>query len=132
VGERRVAVNVMMFVAAAVMLLASVGIYGLVSYTVAQRTTEIGVRLALGARAWDIHRVVMRDAVAHVGIGLIGGLLATMPLTALVRTVLFGVGPRDPFTIVVALAVLSGVAAVAIYIPTRRANRYALAALRCE
>jgi putative ABC transport system permease protein len=133
VRERRVAMNAMMFVAAAVMLLASVGIYGLVSYTAAQRTMEIGVRLALGAQAWDIRRFVMRDAVAHVGIGLLVGLLATVPLTALVRTVVFGVGPRDPFTIVVALAVLSAVAAVAIYIPTRRAaNRCALTALRCE
>jgi predicted permease len=103
--------------------LAAVGIYGVMSYSVRQRTREIGTRLALGASRGNILWLVMRDGIAVAGIGaalgLTGGLLAARSLSAL----LFGTSPADPATLGAAAAILLGVAMLACYIPARRATR---------
>jgi putative ABC transport system permease protein len=113
--------------------LASIGVYGVTAYTVAQRTHEIGVRVALGAQQGDVLRLVLgqgaRLALAGVAIGLIGSLA----LTQLMNTMLFGVGARDPVTLMVVSALLAGMALLASYIPARAAMRVdPMVALRCD
>jgi putative ABC transport system permease protein len=113
--------------------LASVGVYGVVSYVANQRTHEIGVRMALGAQRTDVMKLVLghgvRLAIAGVVLGVIGALAASR----LLSTLLFGVTARDPFTIVVVSLVLTFVALLACYIPARRAAKVdPLVALRYE
>jgi predicted permease len=109
--------------AVSALALAAVGIYGVMSYSVRQRTREIGTRMALGASSGNILWMVMRDGIAVAGIGaalgLIGGLLAARSLSAL----LFGTSPADPATLGAAAGILLGVALLACYIPARRATR---------
>jgi predicted permease len=113
---------IMLFVAGGMaLLLGIVGIYGVISYAVSQRTREIGIRMALGARTGDVHRLVMAQALRPVVCGLVGGVAAALALGRVLSSVLFGVSAHDPLTIVVVAAVLSGVAALACYIPSRRA-----------
>jgi predicted permease len=115
------------------LLLASIGLFGLMSYNVARRTNEIGVRLALGAQRADVLRMVMRESILVVGIGLIIGLAAAIAAARLVRNVLFGLSPTDPVSIAVAVFVLAGVSLLAAYLPARRASRVEpVSALRYE
>jgi predicted permease len=114
-------------------LLAMMGLYGVLSYTVAGRTREIAVRLALGARRGDVIALVMRDVVVLVAAGLAGGIAAALALTRLVTSQLFGVDPHDPLTLALAAALLSLVACAAGYLPARRASRVEpMVALRSE
>jgi len=103
--------------------LAATGIYSVISYSVSQRTQEIGVRMALGASRWDVLRLVfsvgMLPAAAGGGAGFAGAALLTRFLTGL----LFQVSPTDPATFIVIIGVLAGVALMACYIPARRAIR---------
>jgi putative ABC transport system permease protein len=105
--------------------LAAVGMYGVISYTMRQRTAEIGIRMALGADALEVYRLVVGNALmlalAGVGAGLVGALL----LTQLMRTMLFGVAPTDAFSLVAAALVLTSTAFVAAFLPARRAARVA-------
>jgi putative ABC transport system permease protein len=104
--------------------LASIGVFGVVSYAVAQRTHEIGVRVALGARAGDVLRLIMTNAVA-VALGGIGvGIVAAFALTRLLRTLVYGVGTLDPLTFLLAPGVLALVAIGASLLPARRALRF--------
>jgi ABC-type antimicrobial peptide transport system permease subunit len=113
--------------------LACVGIYGLMSYTVSRRTNEIGIRMALGAQQAHVLRMVMRETVLLVGIGLAIGIPAALAGGRLVASMLFRLKPADPMTILAALALLLLVAAFAGYLPARRAARVdPMAALRYE
>jgi len=125
---------IMLAIAAAVALtLGAVGLYGVISYAVAQRTREFGVRMALGARRGDVGRLVLRHAGVLVAIGLGVGLVASVALTRLMTAVLFGVEPVDPVTLVSVAAVLAFVALVASLVPVARATRVdPLEALRWE
>jgi putative ABC transport system permease protein len=109
--------------AAVAVLLASIGLYGVVSYTVAQRTREVGIRVALGARPGDIVRLVLSRGAALVVLGLISGLAAALVTTRFLGSLVFGVSPEDPATFTAAVAVLTAVALVAHLLPVRRALR---------
>jgi predicted permease len=113
---------IMLGIAAAVALfLGSVGIYGVISYIVAQRTREIGVRIAMGAESGDVSRMVLRQALALAGIGVVIGLGAAAGLTRLMASLLYGVDPMDPGTFGVVALALTAVAVVASWVPARRA-----------
>jgi predicted permease len=117
--------------ASAALLLCVVGIYGVISYSIAQRTAEIGVRMTLGAQASDVMRLVLREGLRMAGAGVAAGVAAALLLGRLVEGLLYGVRPGDPATYVVVVAILIAVAAIASYIPARRATRLDLvAALR--
>jgi len=105
------------------LLLSAIGIYGVISYTVAQRTHELGVRAALGAPARALVGMVVRNGMTLTLIGLVLGFGGAIGLTRLLGTLLFGVGPRDPFTLGGSAAILATVALLACYIPARRAAR---------
>jgi predicted permease len=104
-------------------LLASIGLFGLMSYSVARRTNEIGIRLALGAQRSDVLRMVMRESVLMVGIGLVIGLAVSLMTGRFVGSLLFDLAPTDPLSIGLAMAALSAVSALAGYLPARRAAR---------
>jgi putative ABC transport system permease protein len=113
------------------LLLASIGLYGIMSYSVARRRNEIGVRIALGARRADVVGMVLTDVGRLMGAGLGLGLLLTITLTRLVATFLYGVTPTDPSTLALSALMLTGVAFAAAALPARRAARLdPVAALR--
>jgi ABC-type antimicrobial peptide transport system permease subunit len=103
------------------LLLAAVGLYGIVAYLVGQRTREIGVRVALGAGRRDVLRLVVGDGMRPVAVGMAIGLLLAAGATRLLTSFLFGVSPLDAFTFVVGAAILAAVALAASYLPARRA-----------
>ena len=105
------------------LLLAAVGIYGVMSYLVSQRTREIGVRIALGARTSDVLRLIVGQGLKVVFIGVTIGLLAALALSRLVKSLLFDVTATDPLTFVAVSLLLVCVAVVACFIPARRATK---------
>jgi len=115
------------------LILSALGIYGVVSYSVAQRTREMGIRIALGARAEDVVTLMMRQAVRLCIIGVVAGTLLGLGLTQVMESLLYGVSAHDPRVFVVTPVVLIAVALVAAAVPARRATRVdPLLALRCE
>ena len=110
-----------------------IGLYGVMAYTVQQRTREIGIRVALGAQRGNVVWLVMREVVAMVGIGFAVGLPAALLSSKLVASLLYGIQPNDLVSIVFAIAVLTVIALLAGYIPAARASRIdPLRALRYE
>lgn len=103
------------------MLLAGIGIYGVIAYSVAQRTKEIGIRMALGAQKIDMLAMVMRQSFAVIGVGLLIGILGALATTRLMSTLLYGVSAHDLSIYAIVTVVLSGAALIATYFPARRA-----------
>jgi len=130
--ERLFALLVGSFAVIAV-LLAAIGLYGLMAYTVARRTAEIGIRLAIGASPGAVQRMVLRDGMSMVLIGMVVGIPTALGLTQLLRGLLFGITPSDPVSFVVTGGLMLLVAAAAAWLPAWRAARVdPMRALRCE
>jgi putative ABC transport system permease protein len=121
VAERRVTMTLLAVFAVAALLLAAVGIYGVIAYSVSQRTQEIGIRMALGARQADVLRMVVGHAMALTLTGIVIGGAGGLLLTRLMRDLLFHTRPADPLTFAAVAALLAFVAAAASYFPGRRA-----------
>jgi ABC-type antimicrobial peptide transport system permease subunit len=104
------------------LLLAALGIYGVISYTVSQRTRELGIRIALGATREKVVRQVIGQGVWLTVTGVVLGVVAAGLLTSVIASLMFGVGKLDPFTFVAVPLVLTGVAVLACYLPARKAS----------
>ena len=105
------------------LLLAAIGIYGLMAYSVQQRTQEIGIRMALGASAQDVRNMVVRQGMALALAGVIIGVAAALGGTRLMASLLYGITPRDPIAMTSVALLLVGVALAATYLPARRASQ---------
>jgi ABC-type antimicrobial peptide transport system permease subunit len=133
VGQERFNALLLGMLAGLALLLAGVGLYGVLSYTVAQRTHEMGVRLALGAEENDVLGLVLRHGLKLIAAGLVIGIAGALVLTRLIEGLLFGVSTSDPRTHLIVVIVLTVVAIAACWIPARRAARVdPIVALRYE
>jgi len=126
-AQPRVIMTLLTAFAVMAMLLAGVGVYGVMAYSVGQRTHEIGVRLAMGATNGVVFRMVLRQAFTLTAIGVAVGLVAAAATTRVLQTLLYDTEPRDPSTFAIAAVVLMAVAMLASYVPARRGTRVALA-----
>ncbi len=132
-GPQRFAAHLLALFASLATALASIGLYGLVSYNVAQRTNELGIRMALGANHWDVLKMILREMAKIAVAGTLAGVIITMILARVMQGVLFGVSPYDPTIFAGVSILLILVAMLASYVPARRAMRVdPLVALRYE
>jgi ABC-type antimicrobial peptide transport system permease subunit len=122
-AERRFALNLIAAFAVVALLLASVGIYGVMAYTFSRRTNEIGIRIAMGAQRTDILKIAFAEGALLVAFGVLAGLVGSLALTRFLQSMLFDVKPTDPFTFTALAALLAAVALFACFIPARRATR---------
>jgi predicted permease len=133
IGEERLLATLAAVFGVAALLLAAIGLYGVMSYAVSRRSGEIGLRVALGARQGTIVAMILRDALVLVGMGMVVGIPLTLAAGRVIRGQLHGVGPADPVAFATALAVLSAGAVVAALLPALRASRVApVVALRSD
>jgi ABC-type antimicrobial peptide transport system permease subunit len=122
-ASRRFSANLVMGFAGGALLLASIGIYGLLAYLVGQRSREIGIRMALGARRDDILRMFLRKGVALAGVGIVAGVVFSASTASMMAGLLYGVRPHDPAVFLIVPLLLLAVAALASYLPARRATK---------
>ncbi|MCI0534643.1 MAG: ADOP family duplicated permease [Verrucomicrobiales bacterium] len=133
VAQRKLSMQLLGGFAGVAMLLAGIGLYGVLAYNVAQRTREIGIRTALGAQRLDVVTLVLLHGMKLTGAGLLLGLIGAFTLTRSIRALLFEVTPTDPFTFVAIPLLLAAVALLACWLPARRAAKVdPMEALRCE
>jgi len=133
IALKRLALLLLSVFAIAALLLAAAGIYGVIAYTVSQRTQEIGIRMALGAKTHDVLRLIIRQGLMLTGIGVALGWIAALWLTNLLKGLLYDVSTTDPATFMVIAVILAMVAVIACYIPARRALKVnPMVALRCD
>jgi ABC-type antimicrobial peptide transport system permease subunit len=122
-AQRRYTMLVLAAFALAALVLAGIGVHGVLSYALAQRTREFGVRVALGAEPRRVYGLVLRDGARMIALGVTLGIVGALALSQSMRALLFGVAPRDPATFAGVAVVLVAVAFVASWLPARRASR---------
>ena len=133
IAPRRFSALLMVIFGFVALVLASIGLYGMMSYSVSQRTSEIGIRMALGAQRRDVLTMVIKQAIGLALLGAVAGLVTALALARLLRNLLFGVGAADPLTFGVVAFVLLAVAFLASFVPARRAAKVdPIVALRYE
>jgi ABC-type antimicrobial peptide transport system permease subunit len=133
VAQRRFTMGLLAIFAFSALGLAALGLYGVISYAVTQRTREIGLRMALGGRRLDVLGLVVGQGMKMAMVGALAGMLASLALTRLIKGLLYGVSASDPPTFIAVALLLTLVALVACWIPARRATKVdPMVALRCE
>jgi ABC-type lipoprotein release transport system permease subunit len=133
VAQERLIAEVSGFFGAIAVVLAAIGLYGVLAYAIGRRTREIGIRMALGAGRGLVVRAVMAETAVLVGLGVAIGIPAALACGRLVRNSLFGIAVLDPLTVAASISILAGAAALAAYLPARRASRVdPIVALRFE
>jgi putative ABC transport system permease protein len=123
VAERRFTLYLLGAFAGVALVLAFVGIYGVVSYSVARHTREIGIRLALGAEPGAVRKTVLAGAMGMVAVGLVVGVVAAVASTRVLTSLLYGISPTDPVTLVTVTVLLVGAAWLAALVPAQRSTR---------
>jgi len=132
-AQRRLNMSLLAFFAAVAAILAAIGIYGVMSYAVTQRSHEIGIRMALGAESRDVLRMIVNEGMKLALLGLLIGIVVAVIVTKYLESQLYGVRARDPLTFITVAAGLALVALAACYFPARRATKVdPLSALRYE
>jgi putative ABC transport system permease protein len=122
-AERRFTMLLLGLFAVTALALSAIGIYGVMAYFVTQRTHEIGIRMALGASRQDVVRMVLGQGARLAAAGVVVGLAGALLITRAIATLLFGISPRDPWTLAALSTGLTAVALLACYVPARRATR---------
>jgi ABC-type antimicrobial peptide transport system permease subunit len=133
IAQTSFAMTMLAIAASVALLLGIVGIYGVITYIAAQRAREIGIRMALGAKAGDVQTMFLRQGLWLTGTGIAVGIAVALGLTRVMSALLFGVGPTDPMTYAAVSSTLAAVALLATYLPARRASRVdPIVALRAD